>query len=253
MNAEIAKLNSVWTESQQTAVQNTLLPEINFEDIISSVISTGPFYYYIIDFFDMSLSNVSPSIMDIHGFDAQTVSFQDILETIHPDDMDFVAKAEQQNIEFLYGTVGKDKLLNYKSCFSFRSRMKNGDYAMLNHQALLLTLDEHGKFGKSLNIHTRIDHLTKTNTNQISLIGLNGFPSYMNIEVDNDNASLEKYSKREIDILKLISDGHSNIEIAEQLFISPLTVKKHRNNILKKTNCKNTTQLIKQSILQGLI
>ena len=75
----------------------------------------------------------------------------------------------------------------------------------------------------------------------------------MNIEVDKDNASLEKYSKREIDILKLISDGHSNIEIAEQLFISPLTVKKHRNNILKKTNCKNTTQLIKKSILQGLI
>ncbi len=253
MNAEIAKLNSVWTESQQTAVQNTLLPEINFEDIISSVISTGPFYYYIIDFFDMSLSNVSPSIMDIHGFDPEEVTFYDILGTIHPNDMDFVAKAEQANLEFLYGTLGNDKLLNYKSCFSFRSRMKNGDYAMLNHQALLLTLDEHGKFGKSLNIHTRIDHLTKTNTHQISLIGLNGFPSYMNIEVDKDNASLEKYSKREIDILKLISDGHSNIEIAEQLFISPLTVKKHRNNILKKTNCKNTTQLIKQSILQGLI
>ena len=90
MNAEIAKLNSVWTESQQTAVQNTLLPEINFEDIISSVISTGPFYYYIIDFFDMSLSNVSPSIMDIHGFDPEEVTFYDILGTIHPNDIRFV-------------------------------------------------------------------------------------------------------------------------------------------------------------------
>lgn len=253
MNLEIEKLNSVWTNSQQTTTQNTLLPEINFEDVISSVISTGPFYYYIVDFFDMSLSNVSPSIMDIHGFDSQTVSFKDILETIHPDDMEFVAKAEQRNIEFLFGTLGIDKVLNYKSCFSFRSRMKNGEYAMLNHQALLLTLDEHGKFGKSLNIHTRIDHLTKTNTNQISLIGLNGNPSFMNIDVDNDTVSSVKYSKREIDILKLISDGLSTSEIAEQLFISPLTVKKHRNNILGKTACKNTSQLIKQSILQGLI
>ena len=131
--------------------------------------------------------------------------------------------------------------------------MKNGNYAMLNHQALLLTLDEHGKFGKSLNIHTRIDHLTKTNTNQISLIGLNGLPSFMNINVAKGIESFQKYTKREIDVLRLLSVGLNTIEIAKQLFISPLTVKKHRNNILAKADCKNTSQLIKKSILQGLI
>ncbi len=253
MNSEIGKLHSVWMNSQQTSTQSTSLPKINFEDIISSIISTGPFYYYIVDFYDMSLSHVSPDIMDIHGLDPETVSFYDILGTIHPDDMDFVAKAEQRNLEFLYGTLGIDKVLNYKSCFSFRSRMKNGDYAMLNHQALLLTLDEHGKFGKSLNIHTRIDHLTKTNTNQISLIGLNGLPSYMNIDICDSINPLVEFSKRELDILKLIAEGNTNNEIASQLFISPLTVKKHRNNILNKSNCKNTSQLIRESILKGLI
>ncbi len=253
MNSEIGKLHSVWMNSQQTSTQSTSLPKINFEDIISSIISTGPFYYYIVDFYDMSLSHVSPSIMDIHGLNPETVSFYDILGTIHPDDMSFVAKAEQRNLEFLYGTLGIDKVLNYKSCFSFRSRMKNGDYAMLNHQALLLTLDEHGKFGKSLNIHTRIDHLTKTNTNQISLIGLNGLPSYMNIVIYDSINPLVEFSKRELDVLKLIAEGNTNNEIASQLFISPLTVKKHRNNILNKSHCKNTSQLIRESILQGLI
>ncbi len=253
MNSEIGKLQSVWMNSQQTSTHTTSLPKINFEDIISSIISTGPFYYYIVDFYDMSLSHVSPSIMDIHGLDPATVSFYDILGTIHPDDMDFVVKAEQRNLEILFGTLGIDKVLNYKSCFSFRSRMKNGDYAMLNHQALLLTLDEHGKFGKSLNIHTRIDHLTKTNTNQISLIGLNGLPSYMNIDICDSTNPLVEFSKRELDVLKLIAEGNTNNEIASQLFISPLTVKKHRNNILNKSNCKNTSQLIRQSILKGLI
>ena len=75
----------------------------------------------------------------------------------------------------------------------------------------------------------------------------------MNIQMDNGLDESIKYTKREIDILKLLSDGKTNAEIAEKLFISPLTVKKHRNNILKKTDCKNTSQLIKQSILQGLI
>ncbi len=86
--------------------------------------------------------------------------------------------------------------------------MKNGEYAMLNHQALLLTLDEHGKFGKSLNIHTRIDHLTNTNTHQISLIGLNGLPSYMNLDIYDSINHLVAFSKRELDVLKLIAEGN---------------------------------------------
>ncbi|WP_200829533.1 LuxR C-terminal-related transcriptional regulator [Aequorivita lipolytica] len=196
---------------------------------------------------------MSTSISDIHGFDPATVSFNDILGTMHPEDMDFVAAAEQANFEFLYNTLGKENVLNYKSCFSFRSRMKDGSYAMLNHQALVLTLDHEGKVGKSLNIHTRIDHLTKTNTHTLSLIGLNDLPSYLNIPVAGFANTSEIYSKREIDILKLIADGQNNNEIAETLFISSLTVKKHRNNILRKTDCKNTSQLIKKCVLQGLI
>jgi DNA-binding CsgD family transcriptional regulator len=253
MNREIKKLHSIWENSQQTSIINSEIPQLHFEDLVNSIISTGPFYYYIVDFFDMSISNVSPSIVDIHGLDPKTVTFNDILNTIHPDDMDFVAKAEAANLDFLYNTLGKEKICDYKSSFSFRSKMKNGEYVMLNHQALVLTVDKHGGFGKSLNIHTRIDHITKTNTNQISLIGLKGLPSFMNINVNYLPSSTIQFSKREISILKYISEGYNSQEIAEALFISILTVKKHRNNILQKSNCKNTTQLIKQCVLHGLL
>jgi DNA-binding NarL/FixJ family response regulator len=64
---------------------------------------------------------------------------------------------------------------------------------------------------------------------------------------------LNQFTKREIDIIKYIGDGLNNTEIGHKLFISALTVKKHRNNILAKSNCKNTAQLIKQTVLQGLI
>lgn len=253
MKPDIEKLHSVWENSQRISNKGSELHKFHFEDLINSIINTGPFYYYIIDFFDMSMSHVSSSIKDIHGFDPAAVEFKDILETIHPEDLGFVAAAEQANFEFLYNTLGKDKVLNYKSSFSFRSRMKDGSYAMLNHQALLLTLDDEGNFGKSLNIHTSIDHLTKINPYTLSLIGLNNLPSYMNIPVAGYANSSVKYSKREIDIIKCIADGQNNNEIAKALFISPLTVKTHRNNILKKTDCKNTSQLIKKCILQGLI
>ena len=253
MSNEINKLKNVWDEGRKTAIQNTTLPKLDFEELISSIISVGPFYYYIIDFFDMSLSNVSPSIYDIHDFDPDTVTFDDILRSIHPDDIEFVSQAETANIDFLYKNIGKENILNYKTNFSFRSRMKNGNYELLNHQAIILTVDESGRFGKSLNIHTCIDHLTKINSNQISLIGLNGFPSYMNIDIVPNFGHYITYTKREIEIIKCISEGYSNKKIAEKLHISEGTVKKHRNNISKKSGCKNSVELIKKSIFQGLI
>ncbi|MDO7170673.1 LuxR C-terminal-related transcriptional regulator [Mariniflexile sp. AS56] len=253
MSTEIDKLKNVWDYVNKTAIHSTVLPKLNFEELLNSITSIGPFYFYIIDFYDMSLSNVSPSIYDIHGLDPETVTFDTILNTIHPDDMDFVAKAEHINIDFLYKNIGKDKILHYKSNYSFRSKMKNGNYELLNHQAIVLTVDESGRFGKALNIHTNISHLTKVNTNQISLIGLNGFMSYMNIEMTPTFGNYITYTKREIEIIKCISKGLSSKNISNILHISEATVKKHRNNISKKSGCKNSVELLNKSMLQGLI
>lgn len=251
MLPEIQNLYDVWNPNR---VANTnKAHQISFDDLTNSIISTGPFYFYIIDFFDMSVSHASPAIAEIHGFQPEAVSFNDILGAIHPDDIEFVAKAEAIATDFFYQKVGYEKMLSYKTSYSFRFRIENGEYALFNHQSLMLTLDEKGGLGKSLNIHTRIDHLSSVNTYKVSFIGLNGEPSFMNIGLDGADQDLKKFSKREMDILKLLGNGLTNTEIAEKLFISVLTVKKHRSNILTKSGSKNTTQLIKTCILQGLI
>ena len=58
---------------------------------------------------------------------------------------------------------------------------------------------------------------------------------------------------REIEIIKLISQEHSTIEIAEKLFISQGTVETHRHNILRKLNLKNSIGVIKYALKHGLI
>jgi DNA-binding CsgD family transcriptional regulator len=251
MLPEIQNLHDVWFSNRTS--KNISSHQISFDDLTNSIISTGPFYFYIIDFFDMSLSHICPSLYEMHGFDPETLTFNDVLGAIHPDDIDFVRKAETFLTNFFYENIGREKLLSYKNSYSFRFRLKNGEYALFNHQSLMLSLDDDGGLGKSLNIHTRIDHLSNFNTHKISLIGLNGEPSFMNLSLDEENHDLREFSKREIDIIKLIGNGLNNTEIAETLFISPLTVKKHRNNILTKSDSKNTAQLIKNCILQGLI
>jgi DNA-binding NarL/FixJ family response regulator len=65
--------------------------------------------------------------------------------------------------------------------------------------------------------------------------------------------SLPALTKREKEILQLISEGLTNNQIAEKLFISPLTVDSHRKNLLTKLNANNTASLIKIGIQNGFI
>ncbi|MBW3518047.1 LuxR C-terminal-related transcriptional regulator [Flavobacterium sp. NKUCC04_CG] len=201
----------------------------------------------------MSISNISPSFYEMHDLNPELLSINNILGGIHPEDIDFVVKAETFLAHFFSEKIGREKLLSYKISYSYRARLKDGNYVLMNHQALMLTMDDQGGYGKSLNINTCIDHLSNLNTYKISLIGLNGEPSFMNLSLDGGTRSVIEFSKREIDIIKLISNGLSNQEIADTLFISALTVKKHRNNILTKSDSKNTAQLIKNCVVQGLI
>jgi len=60
-------------------------------------------------------------------------------------------------------------------------------------------------------------------------------------------------SDREIEVLKLIAEEHSNGEIAEKLFISVRTVDTHRRNLLEKLNVKNTAGLVKYALEKGIL
>jgi DNA-binding NarL/FixJ family response regulator len=60
-------------------------------------------------------------------------------------------------------------------------------------------------------------------------------------------------TRRETEVLKLIAEGFTNQEIAEKIFLSPLTVYSHRKNLLLKLCAKNTAELVKIAINSGLI
>jgi len=70
-----------------------------------------------------------------------------------------------------------------------------------------------------------------------------------------DDKFVKKYNltKREIEILRLITQAMSNKEIAKKLFISDQTVSVHRKNIMRKLQVSNTAALIKMAYDNSLV
>jgi DNA-binding NarL/FixJ family response regulator len=58
---------------------------------------------------------------------------------------------------------------------------------------------------------------------------------------------------REIEILKLVAEGHTNQEIADQLTLSIKTVQAHRANVMEKLDLRDITHLVRFAIRYGLI
>ncbi|WP_243473626.1 response regulator transcription factor [Winogradskyella sp. MH6] len=63
-------------------------------------------------------------------------------------------------------------------------------------------------------------------------------------EIDENKITELEITTREYEVLKFISDGLSNKEIGEKLFLSESTIKTHVSNLLLKLNAKRRTQAI---------
>lgn len=64
------------------------------------------------------------------------------------------------------------------------------------------------------------------------------------VEIDTQKIQELELSKREMEVLALISQGMSNQEIANSLFVSESTIKTHVSNIFVKLDVKRRTQAV---------
>ena len=69
----------------------------------------------------------------------------------------------------------------------------------------------------------------------------------------NQNNPIDRLSRREFQVMLMISHGLTNAEISEKLCLSPKTVSTYRLRLLEKLGAQNEVDLVKIAVEQGMV
>lgn len=119
-----------------------------------------------------------------------------------------------------------------------------------NQQAIIRNMTDNGASGYVLKNATKEELLTAITT---VMSGKTYLSFDVNLTLRETNNKMPPITRREKEVLQLIGEGLTNIEIAEKFFISVATVNTHRKCLLEKFEAKNTAILISKAIRLGLI
>jgi len=246
-------LEKIWKNISQHVNRPTYKSEQSVSQQILNIFQVGDFYYFIFNTQNAQVEYVDPNVVKVLGYPAEDVSPAFFFSVIHPEDQHWFVNFEHTVVEF-FQQLPPDQVLNYKVRYDFRLRKKDGTYVRILQQVVTLLADEKGLVMKTLGVHTDITELKPSGRPVLSFIGMNGAPSYVDVEIKTVFVpNKELISPREKQILTLLIEGKTSKEIATILGNTKQTVDKHRKNMLMKTGAKSSAELVVKAVKEGWI
>ncbi|MEO9966611.1 MAG: LuxR C-terminal-related transcriptional regulator [Reichenbachiella sp.] len=206
-----------------------------------------------------SFEYVSKNFHSCTGLDVNEMCEQGMTfwwERMHNDEMNLWLESLNDLMAFTMSKVDLHDRKKVSYTWNYRIKVADGSYRPLLQHTTPMYFDEEGKpviglahysilpmISSALPIQATAKMLNKNNEYETIF-----FKTYSQVKLIADQITY-----RERDIIRLVSFGNSTQEIADKLFISANTVNSHRRNILKKTDCKNTSELVARSIREGMI
>ena len=255
-NDSIARIRDAWRPNKIEKPVKTEL-YLNIIEQVANLFSAGSFYYYIMNFETVKMEYVDERIHSVLGIDPKDWNLDKMFELVHPEDLKQMHRKEAAAVDFILKRIATEDILKYKVVYVLRLRHADGSYKTILQQSKALSISEDGKVQHVLGIHTDVSYLNMPVDHKISFVG-DGRPSFYAISTE-DKFEPERYNykehftPREIEILSKVAQGKTFGEIADILNISPYTINTHKRNILKKTDCRNTTELIARCVRDGII
>ncbi|HEY1039622.1 MAG TPA: LuxR C-terminal-related transcriptional regulator [Bacteroidia bacterium] len=203
---------------------------------------------YVLDFRKKELV-FQKGIREFLGYSPEEFTLEKVTSYYHPEDYEIINRLLRASIA--YAAAHTTKTNDVALFVTGRIQHKNGEYIKTLRQSTVFEKDAEGRMLSNVSIISDIsfiDMSDKVNWKFVAT-GLDEkkFRSYVTIEYKGF------FSDREIDVLRLLPGGQSSLEIANSLHISKHTVDGHRRSMLRKSNCKNTVELINFAKTNGIL
>ncbi|KXK27660.1 MAG: regulatory protein LuxR [Bacteroidetes bacterium OLB12] len=214
--------------------------------------------FYVLDYVNKKYLHIAPSVASILGY-TNTQLLESgpgfYMNLWHPDDLAVYSnKVVPATVKFIKEKSNSTSVL-YAVSHNHRIKNAYGNWLMFLQRSSYIWSDTGeiiGAFGFSIDITHYKESLSIIHTIEridINFNPLESEPCYKMIYYP-DSAI---FSKREMQVLRAIYNGQNSKKIADSLCISLNTVHIHRKNLLAKSNCTNTAELIQYSLKQGLL
>ncbi len=183
------------------------------------------------------------------GYTLNEFNTEDLVHYIHPEERELVKNLTQEVVKYVITVDLRDRPAHL--ILSFRFRKKDGTYIKILRQSSSYELDVNGRLISNFSLLSDISFLDTGNRVEwdFRANGLNedDFRSIIYSVYQNF------FTSREKEIIVLIEQGLTNLEIANQLFISKHTVATHRKKIFRKADVNNVSSLIHFCKKNGII
>ncbi|WP_460219823.1 response regulator transcription factor [Psychroserpens sp. MEBiC05023] len=257
-NHKEPKVLSLWKSTNQVKQLNN---SSDFSELINKMtflLSLGPFYYFVMNMAEFKIEFVSDGVLDVLGVKPEALDLETLFSLYHPEDFQKLHEKEEIIGDFLYNEATINGAFAFKAVYLKRLRHSMGKYKTILHQAMALNVSKDSKMQQALVIHTDVTHLNIPVDHKVSILAFDGGPSYYAMKKGeyinlNEPKNQTRFTKREMEIIRKMSEGFDFNEIANLLHISPHTVRAHKRNILKKSGCKNSAELITKCVREGMI
>ncbi|GEM_PF-1040255 len=235
--------------------------DFSVEDLIQQAIkknrgnTSAPFF--LTNHETMEFAFISNDIKRLTGY--SNSEFRDeILHSnnlnIHPDDF---ARLENifEDIFRAYYSISIENKPKYRFCIDYRLKKKDEKYIWILHEFKIIKTD---KYGRPFISFSQLKDITSSKCDETLNFYMGRYDHQGNYKflLSNKYPIVKQefnLSHRELEILKLISEGFVSKQIADKLNISLNTVNTHRQNMLFKGNASTSSELVNNARLNGLI
>ena len=181
------------------------------------------------------------------GFDDKIMTLERFVSYIHPEDVEYVKRIGQvATIESL-----KRPQENKKWILHVAHRIQKADntYTRILAQSIPFSFDNNMRITQFL---VKLKDISFANWSSVVDYDFH-HPGLDDISFHRSVFSeiMNLFSPKEIEIIKLINEGKNSQQIAEKLNISKHTVATHRKNIMKKSGCHSSKELIQFCMKNG--